>query len=141
MSLRIPRRRIGQNTNLQINRLADRLLERQEEIRPRLGRIRYARRFDPNNLERAINDITGRVTSSASQRLAVAQGAGFDTGGLIVGGQRDNRDDRGTPGSQAPNTRGGTNNGAPNRPPDSGGGSGGNTRDRGTTNRGRIGGR
>jgi hypothetical protein len=76
------------------NWLADKLQQRQSEQSFDLGALRAARRFDPNNYERAINDLTGRVTSNASQRLAVAQGAGFNTRGLIIGGRRDTRDTR-----------------------------------------------
>lgn len=73
------------------NWLSSRFLRQQRLNQTDLGQLRRARQFDINNYERVVNDLTGRLTSSQSQRLAVAQGLGLQTQGLIIGGQRDGR--------------------------------------------------
>lgn len=75
-----------------MNWLAEKLSRGQARVtlgqaRVTLGQVRAVRRFDPNNYERILNDLTGRVTNSQSQRLQTAIGIGRIPSGLLVGGQ------------------------------------------------------
>lgn len=88
-----------------MNWLKDKLVQRGlATTQISLGQLRSIRRFSVNNYERALNDLTGRVTSGASQQLATAQGLGAGTRGLLVGGQVGGGGSRTVSGSRAVNT-------------------------------------
>lgn len=70
------------------NFIADKFQQRHAASQSHLGQLRASRRFDPNNRERAVNDLTGRLTTSAAQRQAVADALGINTRGLVIGGRR-----------------------------------------------------
>lgn len=70
------------------NWLGEKLTNRKQQTEFSIADIRASRRFDPNNYERVVNDVTNRVTSNRSQNLAVSNSLGLETRGLIIGGQR-----------------------------------------------------
>lgn len=73
-----------------LNWIADKVRRQQRQNNVNLGQLRASRRFDRNNYENVINNVTERVTSDPSQRLAVTRGLGLtSTQNLIIGGQRD----------------------------------------------------
>lgn len=74
------------------NWLVEKLLGGQQRNRLDLGQLRAERRFDPNNQEAMVNDLTSRLSTSPSQRLAIARSLHLASQGLIVGGQRDDAD-------------------------------------------------